>query len=54
MIELRILASVSAPVLLVDGRFLVGDPCLGFSLVLHASKYSGKNDLGSCSYYSSS
>ncbi len=27
---------------------------LGFSLVSHSSKYSRKNDLVSCSYYSSS
>lgn len=52
--------SVEAPGLLVDDRVPVGPvggvPALGLgsSLVSHASKYSRKNDLVSCSYYSSS
>lgn len=49
--------SVEAPGLLVDDRLPVGGlPALGLgsSLVSHASKYSRKNDLLSCSYYSPS
>ncbi|CAL2274478.1 unnamed protein product [Prunus armeniaca] len=48
---------VYEPGLLVDDRVPVGGaPALGLgsSLVSHASKYSRKNDLVSCSYYSSS
>ena len=51
------LSGILAPGLLVDDRVPVGRvPALGLgsSLVSHASKYSRKNDLVSCSYYSSS